>query len=124
MTVETELLDRLRALNEAFPTITRVEVDQYQLSLLTESGIGITSYVGWLSMTEAKSERLDADYRNRTGEDYAVCRIVGRDILSIDFDDEGNLVLGLEVGEKLLILRIRDFENFMIGAESLGPHIF
>ena len=110
------LLDDIRSAHSLYSTVTRVEIDEYQLGILTEGGVHITSYVGWeLVSSTGKALRIDADFRKRSIDSYAVCRVIGRRIASVDFDPGGNLVLQLDPDEKLLVLKTMDFENFMIG---------
>lgn len=71
---------------------------------------------------------LDADYRERNVEAYAICRIVGRDITSVDFDAAGSFVAQLDSDDKLMLPKKHEFENFTIVIPGKpgydGLHIF
>lgn len=122
-----ELLVKLRATFDRYATVTMIVIDEYQLRLATDEFIVVAETEWVLRSPDGKAERLDADFRRRSVEAYAICRIIGCNILSVDFDYSGSLVLGFDAGRTLTMLK-RDggFESFNIGftAERSGPYIF
>src|SRR5262245_34824032 len=98
-----ELLARMRTNLDRDSSVTQIIIEQYKLSMAT-SGFQVVSESEWLlSSPDGSVERLAADLRHRSTEGYRICRIIGRNIVSVDFAPSGALILGFETGETLTV---------------------
>jgi hypothetical protein len=125
MSDEGEFLDKLKAAIRRFPTVTQITIDEYQLGFAT-SEVRFTSETSWeLTVPGGRSERLNADFRQRASEAYAICRIIGRDIVSVEMDESENFIVGFDSGDRLVLAKRQDgFESYNIGGAGVGLWVF
>jgi hypothetical protein len=109
-----DLLAKLRDTFRAFPTVTQVVIDEYQLRFAT-SDVEFCSYVAWeFRPKSGASVKLEGDYRNRSNDAYIVCRIIGQNIASVNSDTRENLVFDFASGDSLKLLKQPDRESYVI----------
>ncbi len=117
----SQLVAEMRQMFAANPDwydIGRLELDEYQISLMI-SDIRLTSYLG-ISLVRASGERarLSADFHQRRLEDFAVCAVVGQRAVGCSASgDGGELLIELSDGSRIGV-PVGDTDMLVLGLPS------
>ena len=106
------------AANPDWYDIGRLELDEYQISLMI-SDLRLTTYVG-ISLVRASGDRvrLSADFHERRLKDFAVCAVVGqRAVGCAASDDSGELLIELSDGSRIGV-PVGDTDMLVLGLPS------
>lgn len=111
--------DLRKALSYHSPEISRITIYEYKISIGID-GLELCSNTA-IELRESGiiSFEIVADYRNRSTDSYAICKIIGEKVLNCICDDAGIHVY-LEGDRELVFRRDDIFENCTIGSKEIG----